>query len=83
MVEEAKERELNKQKLTDKLNAVIEEKKSVCLINDNLITERNGFTLLDITPDDVRVRLFAWRRENSSLDEIDDLEPYHDVKIEK
>lgn len=53
------------------------------LDNPAPITERNGFTLLDITPDDVRVRLFAWRRENSSLNEIDHLEPYHDVKIEK
>ena len=53
------------------------------LDNPAPITERNGFTLLDITPDNVRVRLFAWRRENSSLDEIDHLEPYHDVKIER
>ena len=53
------------------------------LDNPAPITERNGFTLLDITPDDVRVRLFAWRRENSSLNEIDHLEPYHDVKIKK
>ena len=47
------------------------------------VAERNGFTLLDITPDNVRMRLFAWRRENSSLTDIDALEPYHDVKIKK
>jgi hypothetical protein len=47
------------------------------------VTERNGFTLLDITPDNIRVRLFAWRREHSSLTDIDTLEPYHDVTIKK
>ena len=47
------------------------------------VSERNGFTLLDITPGNVRVRLFAWRRENSSTDQIDSLQPYHDVNIRK
>ena len=47
------------------------------------ITERNGFTLLDITPGNIRVRLFAWRRENSTLDDIDSLEPYHDANIKR
>ena len=47
------------------------------------VSERNGFTLLDITPGNVRVRLFAWRRENSSTDQIDSLDPYHDVNIRK
>jgi hypothetical protein len=47
------------------------------------VTERNGFTLLDITPDNIRVRLFAWRRESSSLTDIDALDPYHDENIKK
>ena len=47
------------------------------------VTERNGFTLLDVTPGNIRVRLFAWRRENSTLDEIDVLEPYHDANIKR
>ena len=47
------------------------------------VTERNGFTLLDITPDNIRVRLFAWRRESSYLTDIDTLDPYHDENIKK
>lgn len=45
------------------------------------VTERNGFTLLDVSPDAVRVRLFAWRRELASVEAIDTLEPYHDVML--
>ena len=47
------------------------------------ISERNGFTILDITPDDIRVRLFAWRRETASVDAIDQLQPYHDVRLRR
>ncbi len=47
------------------------------------VTERNGFTLVDLTPDAVRVRMFAWRRELASADAIDTLEPYHDVTLRK
>ncbi len=47
------------------------------------ITERNGFTLVDLTPDAVRVRLFAWRREQASSEAIDTLEPYHDVALRR
>ncbi|NOX51934.1 MAG: hypothetical protein GXP16_15570 [Gammaproteobacteria bacterium] len=44
------------------------------------VIEKNGFTLLDVTSDAVRVRLFAWREgENPSV--IDSLQPYHDTKI--
>jgi len=45
------------------------------------ITERNGFTIVDVTPDSVRVRLFAWRSELASVEAIDTLAPYHDVRI--
>ena len=55
----------------------------ICLDSPAPVTERNGFTLLDITPENIRVRLFAWRRENSALTDIDALEPYHDVNIKK
>ena len=47
------------------------------------VSERNGFTLLDVTHDSVRVRLFAWRREHEKLETIDSLDPYHDVKIQR
>ena len=47
------------------------------------VSERNGFALLDVTHDSVRVRLFAWRREHEALENIDSLGPYHDVKIQR
>ena len=47
------------------------------------VTERNGFTLVDLTPDAVRVRLFAWRRELASSEAIDSLEPYHDMTLRR
>ena len=40
------------------------------------VFEKNGFTLLDITPDGVTVRLFAWKT-GEPLEAIDSLEPYH------
>ena len=43
------------------------------------VTEQNGFTLLDITPDEVVVSLFAWRHE--PITAIDSLEPYHRYRI--
>ncbi|MEM7018226.1 MAG: hypothetical protein AAF512_12905 [Pseudomonadota bacterium] len=42
--------------------------------------EKNGFTILDIMPQGVRMRLFAWRN-NEPEDVIDTLEPYHEVTI--
>lgn len=47
------------------------------------VSERNGFTILDVTADDVRVRLFAWRREQAPVEAIDTLEPYHDVRVRR
>lgn len=47
------------------------------------IAEKNGFTILDVSPDEVRVRLFAWRRETATVDAIDSLTPYHDVQIRR
>ena len=44
------------------------------------VLEKNGFTLLDITPSDVTVRLFAWK-SGESLNAIDSLEPYHTYTI--
>lgn len=44
------------------------------------VFEKNGFTLLDITPGDVTVRLFSWKTgEQESA--IDTLEPYHTYTI--
>ena len=44
--------------------------------------EKNGFTLFDVTPSEVTVRLFAWKTgEPESA--IDDLEPYHTAVIRR
>ncbi len=47
------------------------------------IAEKNGFSIVDIEPDNVRVRLFAWRREAAPLTAIDTLNAYHDVRIRR
>ena len=44
------------------------------------VIEKNGFTLLDVKPNCIRVRLFAWR-SGEPVERIDTLEPYHDVEI--
>ncbi len=44
------------------------------------VVEKNGFTLLDITPGEVTVRLFAWR-SGEPVDAIDTLEPYHTFTV--
>ncbi len=46
------------------------------------VEEKNGFTLLDITPGEVRVRLFRWR-EPAPPEAIDTLEPYHSYTIRR
>lgn len=55
----------------------------VTLEDDAPITERNGFTLLDVTREEVRVRLFAWRRDTDRVADIDQLAPYHDFTIRR
>lgn len=42
--------------------------------------EENGFTLLDITPDEMEVSLFAWRVEQGA-DAIDSLEPVRVLRV--
>ncbi|NWG47508.1 MAG: alkaline phosphatase D family protein [Alphaproteobacteria bacterium] len=42
--------------------------------------EKNGFTLVDVTPDRIAVRLFAWRPPDP-LEAIDTLEPVHAFEI--
>ena len=44
------------------------------------VREKNGFTLLDITPGEVTVRLFAWKT-GEPVDAIDTLQPYHTYTI--
>jgi len=44
------------------------------------VFEKNGFTLLDITPGEVTVRLCAWK-SGEPLDAIDTLKPYHTYTI--
>jgi hypothetical protein len=46
------------------------------------VTEQNGFTVLDFTPDAVRVRLFAWSQADG-IDAIDRMIPAHDVEIRR
>lgn len=44
------------------------------------VFEKNGFTLLDITAQEVVIRLFAWKT-GEPLNAIDTLEPYHTYTI--
>ncbi len=46
------------------------------------VTERNGFTLVDLTPEAMTVRLFRWRRGEPEA-AIDSLEPYHTVTFSR
>ncbi len=45
------------------------------------VSERNGFTLIDLTQDEATIQLFAWRSE--PVEAIDTLEPYHSYTIER
>jgi hypothetical protein len=40
------------------------------------VEEKNGFTLVDLSQNEVTVRLFRWRRDEPEQ-RIDDLQPYH------
>lgn len=51
------------------------------LESETPVIEKNGFTILDVTPDSMRVRLLAWRSGDAPAEAIDRLEPYHDVEI--
>jgi hypothetical protein len=42
--------------------------------------EKNGFTIIDVTPDEVTFRFFAWRPPQP-VAEIDALEPFHTLSI--
>ncbi len=46
------------------------------------VMEKNGFTLLDITPGEVTLRLFAWK-SGEPVAAIDTLEPYHTFSIRR
>ena len=45
------------------------------------VSEQNGFTLIDLTQDEAKVQLFAWR--NEPIETIDTLEPYHTYTIQR
>ncbi len=51
---------------------------------DNLaeVQEKNGFTIVDMTPDETVVRLFQWKRGERE-EAIDNLEPYHTHTIKR
>ena len=42
--------------------------------------EKNGFTLIDVSPQKIRLQLFAWRPPEP-LDKIDSLQPFHIEEI--
>jgi hypothetical protein len=44
--------------------------------------EKNGFAIIDLTPEQVRLRLFAWRRPDR-VQQIDDLEPTFSVELSR
>ena len=44
------------------------------------VFEKNGFTVIDVTPGEVSVRLFAWKTGEPPAD-IDTLAPYHHYTI--
>lgn len=46
------------------------------------VLEKDGFTLLDVTPDEVTIRLFAWK-SGEPVEAIDALEPYHTYAIKR
>ena len=46
------------------------------------VLEKNGFTLLDVTPDEVTIRLFAWKMDEP-VEAIDSLGPYHTYTIKR
>ncbi len=54
----------------------------VTLAERGAVREKNGFTVVDVTPEAIRVRLFAWRPEDGEA-AIDALEPYHDATIRR
>lgn len=45
------------------------------------VTERNGFTIIDLTQDEAKIQLFAWR--NEPIDQINSLKPYHTYVIKR
>jgi hypothetical protein len=68
---------------------------SVTLENVGEVKEKNGFSILDITADEIELKLFAWDGGLSynlevstdfsaaDLAEIDRLEPYHVARIRR
>jgi hypothetical protein len=44
--------------------------------------EKNGFTILDVSPESIRFRLFAWRPPQP-VDQIDTLEPILDFELKR
>lgn len=44
--------------------------------------EKNGFTIIDLTPEQIRLRLFAWRPPDR-VEQIDELEPAFSVELSR
>ncbi|WP_435170233.1 hypothetical protein [Falsirhodobacter sp. 1013] len=45
------------------------------------LLEEHGFTIVDFTPEHVRIRLFKWNVHNEAADVIDRLEPFQDIVL--
>lgn len=46
------------------------------------IAEKNGFSIIDLTQDEVTVKLFAWS-DDQPVEAIDELEPFHTALIRR
>jgi hypothetical protein len=51
-------------------------------VSHSEVIEKNGFTLIDATPNEMTVRLFNWRRGEPEA-AIDSLEPYHEYTFRR
>jgi hypothetical protein len=45
--------------------------------------EENGFTLLDVTPDSITVRLFRWSNREDPIEAIDSLQPFRVTELQR
>jgi len=43
--------------------------------------ERHGFTLVDFTPDKIRLQFFKWDWKTQVVDDIDTLQPFHTTEL--
>jgi len=44
--------------------------------------EQHGFTIADLHPDKIVLRMFKWDRKTQTVEDIDKLEPYHRAEFD-